>query len=160
MTRLTTDPIALWRAIETAGSIQNYVDAQLREHGWLIERRDTDSMSKSQLEAYKKQLKQEAVEKRRLNKDAWLAYKSRHIVHLGEGVYWNDGDDYDKWDLENAEERAAENNLPPFDKPAQLAEALGLTVAITDKNGAGELKISYRTLEQLDDLVRRLRGGF
>lgn len=40
-----------------------------------------------------------------------------------------------------------------------LAEALGLTVAIADKNGAGELKISYRTLEQLDDLVRRLRGG-
>ena len=41
-----------------------------------------------------------------------------------------------------------------------LAEALGLAVTITDKNGAGELKISYRTLEQLDDLARRLRGGF
>jgi ParB family chromosome partitioning protein len=40
-----------------------------------------------------------------------------------------------------------------------LADALGLTVNITDKNGQGELKISYRTLEQLDDLVRRLRGG-
>ncbi|GAM97287.1 chromosome (plasmid) partitioning protein ParB [alpha proteobacterium U9-1i] len=40
-----------------------------------------------------------------------------------------------------------------------LGEALGLTVMIADKGGAGELKISYRTLEQLDDLVRRLRGG-
>jgi ParB family transcriptional regulator, chromosome partitioning protein len=40
-----------------------------------------------------------------------------------------------------------------------LAEALGLSVAISDKNGAGELRISYRTLEQLDDLCRRLRGG-
>ncbi len=43
---------------------------------------------------------------------------------------------------------------------SSLSEALGLTVAITDKNGAGELKISYRTLEQLDDLCRRLRGSF
>jgi ParB family transcriptional regulator, chromosome partitioning protein len=41
-----------------------------------------------------------------------------------------------------------------------LSDALGLGVTISDKNGAGELKISYRTLEQLDDLVRRLRSGF
>ena len=40
-----------------------------------------------------------------------------------------------------------------------LGEALGLNVVISDKGGAGELKISYRTLEQLDDLVRRLRSG-
>ena len=40
-----------------------------------------------------------------------------------------------------------------------LADALGLTVTITDRNGAGEVKISYRTLEQLDDVARRLRGG-
>ena len=40
-----------------------------------------------------------------------------------------------------------------------LAEALGLTVTITDKAGSGDVKISYRTLEQLDDIVRRLRGG-
>lgn len=39
-----------------------------------------------------------------------------------------------------------------------LSNALGLEVSISDKNGAGELKISYKTLEQLDDLCRRLRG--
>jgi len=37
-----------------------------------------------------------------------------------------------------------------------LAEALGLDVSIVDRGGAGELKISYATLEQLDDLCRRL----
>lgn len=37
-----------------------------------------------------------------------------------------------------------------------LAEVLGLTVQIADRGGAGELKISYKTLEQLDDLCRRL----
>ncbi|HVY86308.1 MAG TPA: ParB/RepB/Spo0J family partition protein [Caulobacterales bacterium] len=42
-----------------------------------------------------------------------------------------------------------------------LSEALGLVVSITDKAGqGGEVKISYRTLEQLDDVIRRLRGGF
>jgi ParB family chromosome partitioning protein len=37
-----------------------------------------------------------------------------------------------------------------------LAETLGLTVVIDDHNGAGTLSISYKTLEQLDDLCRRL----
>jgi ParB family chromosome partitioning protein len=37
-----------------------------------------------------------------------------------------------------------------------LAEVLGLKVEILDRNGAGELKIAYATLEQLDDLCRRL----
>jgi len=42
-----------------------------------------------------------------------------------------------------------------------LSEALGLTVTITGKGDQpGELRISYRTLAQLDDIARRLRGGF
>jgi ParB family chromosome partitioning protein len=40
-----------------------------------------------------------------------------------------------------------------------LSNALGLEVTITDKNGAGDIKVSYKTLEQLDDLCRRLRGA-
>jgi len=41
-----------------------------------------------------------------------------------------------------------------------LSNALGLIVTIADKAGAGEVKIAYKTLEQLDDVIRRLRGGF
>jgi ParB family chromosome partitioning protein len=41
-----------------------------------------------------------------------------------------------------------------------LSNALGLEVTIADKNGAGEVKVAYKTLEQLDDVIRRLRGGF
>jgi ParB family transcriptional regulator, chromosome partitioning protein len=37
-----------------------------------------------------------------------------------------------------------------------IAEVLGLDVQIIDRGGAGELKITYETLEQLDDLCRRL----
>lgn len=37
-----------------------------------------------------------------------------------------------------------------------LADALGLKVSLSDKGGKGELSLSYRNLEQLDDLCRRL----
>lgn len=39
---------------------------------------------------------------------------------------------------------------------ADLMRTLGLIVDIRDKNGAGELRIKYRDLEQLDDVCRRL----
>jgi len=43
---------------------------------------------------------------------------------------------------------------------ASLSNALGLDVVIAEKGSAGEVKITYKTLEQLDDVIRRLRGGF
>ncbi len=39
---------------------------------------------------------------------------------------------------------------------SDLSEALGLMVEIRDAGGAGEVRIAYQTLEQLDDLCRRL----
>jgi ParB family chromosome partitioning protein len=38
-----------------------------------------------------------------------------------------------------------------------LADVTGLKVAISHRGGGGEVKIAYRSLEQLDDLCRRLR---
>lgn len=129
MARQRTDLVTLWRNIEHAGGIDAYVNGQLREHGYIVERKDPADMSKRQLAQYKLQLRKEAEEIRRLKREAWAAYKSSHISHLGEGIYWNDFDDSDKWDIENAEERAAENQLPPIDNPAQLATLLGLSIA-------------------------------
>ncbi|WP_018701034.1 ParB/RepB/Spo0J family partition protein [Amorphus coralli] len=41
----------------------------------------------------------------------------------------------------------------------RLSSALGLTVTITHRaSGAGELKVRYRTLEQLDEVIRRLEA--
>jgi hypothetical protein len=127
MTR-TTDLVSLWRTISGAGGVAAYVQAQLTERGFLVERREADGMSDRELKAYKESLRKEAEERRKLRKEAWLAYRANHIVHLGEGVHWQDDGGPDKWDLPNAEERAAENELPPLDTPQQLAEALGLTV--------------------------------
>lgn len=66
--------------------------------------------------------------------------------------------------------RAAEGPKPAKPKPAgtvegsadvvalqqDLADALGLSVQLNDKNGKGELTVRYGSLEQLDDLCRRL----
>ncbi|HUZ13157.1 MAG TPA: ParB/RepB/Spo0J family partition protein [Caulobacteraceae bacterium] len=42
---------------------------------------------------------------------------------------------------------------------SDLGEVLGLEVEIRDAGGAGEVRIRYRTLEQLDDVCRRLTRG-
>jgi ParB family chromosome partitioning protein len=39
---------------------------------------------------------------------------------------------------------------------ADLEDVLGLKVQIRDRDGVGEIRIAYRTLEQLDDLCRLL----
>jgi RNA-directed DNA polymerase len=128
MAKQTTDYESLWRSIEQAGNINSYIESQLRELGYLVERRDTDGMSKRKLADYKKSLKAEAEEKRRLKRQVWKAYQTKHIVHLGEGVYWNDLNNFDRWDLDEPEKRASENELPPLDKPSDLAEMLNLSI--------------------------------
>jgi hypothetical protein len=128
MTTARTSPAELWRAISAAGGPRAFIDAQLKERGFLVERRDADAMTDREKDRYKKELKAEAAERKRLNKDAWAAYKTAHIVHLGDGVFWTDARTPDKWDTPNSEERAAENELPPLDTPQQLADALGVTL--------------------------------
>lgn len=128
MAKQTRDPAVLWREIELAGSIDAYVKKQLEELGYVLDATPTDDMSKKEYAEYKKRLKAEAAEKKRIKKEVWKAYRSTHIVHLGDGVFWNDFTDFDKWDLENSEKRSAENELPAIDSPQQLAEKLSLTV--------------------------------
>jgi len=123
------DPMTLWRLIVQAGGMKAYIDAQLRERGFLVTRRDADEMSDREKDTYKKALKLEVEERRKLRRETWGAYKANHIVHLGEGVFWNDELGHDKWDTPNSEERAAENELPALDKPDQLAESLGVSIA-------------------------------
>ena len=65
-----------------------------------------------------------------------------------------------------ARKRRQERGLYSADTAAlqqDLADALGLDVQLKDRGGKGELTVKYATLEQLDDLCRRLmrsdRGG-
>jgi ParB family chromosome partitioning protein len=63
-------------------------------------------------------------------------------------------------------EGRAHPSAPPIEKDSDtrelernLSNALGLAVTIVDRNGQGEVRVSYKTLEQLDDVARRLSGG-
>ena len=38
----------------------------------------------------------------------------------------------------------------------RLSDALGLTVSIEQRGAGGELRVRYRNLEQLDEVIRRL----
>src|SRR5436853_6777776 len=40
-----TDLLTLWRNILQAGGVQTYIEAQLRDRGYLVERRETDQTS-------------------------------------------------------------------------------------------------------------------
>ena len=61
MARQRIDLETMCRGIEQAGSVDAYVDSQLRERGFLVERRATDNMSKRELARYKKELKEEDI---------------------------------------------------------------------------------------------------
>ena len=123
------DPLALWRQITAAGGVTAYTNAKLQEGGFLVARKAADEeLSDRERDQYKKALKAEAAERKRLRKETWAAYKAAHVVHLGEGVFWTDDPAPDKWDTPNGDERAADNELPALDTPEQLAAALGVTV--------------------------------
>jgi RNA-directed DNA polymerase len=128
MSATTTDLAGLWRSISAAGSVDAYVQSQLREHGFVVKRRETDKMSKRELERYKRELKAEAAETRRLKKLGWQAYRSAHIVHLGEGIFYNDAATFDAFDLAEPEARAADNELPELAGPDDLAAALDIDI--------------------------------
>ncbi|MEZ4472564.1 MAG: reverse transcriptase family protein [bacterium] len=126
---LVTQWVELWGAIARAGGIDAYITTRLTEQGFLVKRRATDGMSAAELKRYKAELKREAAERRKLKSEAWQAYRASHVVHLGDGIFFNDDLDFDAFDLPEPEARAAENELPKLDKPQQVADALGMTLA-------------------------------
>jgi len=62
----------------------------------------------------------------------------------------------DKGRPAKASKRALPKDTDTLALENDLAEVLGMWVEIADRGGVGELKIRYETLEQLDDLCRRL----
>jgi RNA-directed DNA polymerase len=119
---------ALWKAIEQAGSREAWVQRELEARGLLVTRRVGAELSEAELGRYKRELQREAAERRTLQREAWAAYRATHVVHLGEGVFWNDAADADQFDLPEPEARASDNELPRLDQPADLARALGMSV--------------------------------
>ncbi len=118
----------LWQDIEQAGGRYQYVQQQLVKQGFIVDRQPVDNMSPKERERYKKLLKKEAAEEKKLKKAAWEAYKAHHIVYLGRHIYWSDDTSADKWDVKDANNRLIENKLPLIIKPYELAAALKLSM--------------------------------
>ena len=121
-------PTELWAEIRSAGSRSRWVDATLQASGFAVASQDADKLSKKELAEYKRSLKAQAAERRRLNGLAWRAYHATHIVHLGDQIYWNDEDDADKYDHPKADERRKQNRLPEIPNVDSLAEHLGVDI--------------------------------
>jgi len=153
--------MGLWEDIVSAGGTDAYINAELKKHGFLVKRGDTAEMSARELEEYKKTLKREAAERRELRKRVWQVYKETHLIHLGEGIFWNDDLDQDRFDLPDAETRAAANELPRLDSPAELAAVLKITIPqlrqLTFHRDAAK-KINYRrfTIPKRDGSERNI----
>ncbi|WP_201511674.1 reverse transcriptase family protein [Psychrobacter alimentarius] len=118
----------LWQDIEDAGGRYQYIQQQMIQHGFMVERKPIDDMTPKERERYKKALKKEAAEEKNLKKMAWQAYKAQHIVYLGRHIYWSDDTSIDKWDIKDASNRLIENKLPLINKHTQLADAVNLSV--------------------------------
>ncbi len=80
-------------------------------------------------------------------------------VRQAEALAKSSGKPKAKSDAERSSGRAGGGDLKSADTVAleqDLEEMLGLSVSIEDRNGRGELRVQYTTLEQLDDICRRL----
>jgi ParB family chromosome partitioning protein len=78
------------------------------------------------------------------------------IIRLGLSVRQAEGLNREKSSrAKTAREKDADTRALERD----LSQKLGLKVEISDKNGAGTVTISYKTLEQLDEISRRLSRG-
>lgn len=77
-----------------------------------------------------------------LRSNLWAAFKFENVSFLGKGIFWNDDIQWrsskndhaqkagnDVFDIYNREKRLKDNELPNFNTPKELAEALGLSVS-------------------------------
>jgi ParB family chromosome partitioning protein len=64
--------------------------------------------------------------------------------------------DEGKLETKAAPKAKAQPNADTLSLEQDLQEALGLNVKLDDKGGKGELRLSYASLEQLDELCRKL----
>ncbi len=114
--------------IDEAGGIEKWVQARLTALGVYVAE-DPSTLTDAQKKTYKERKKAEAVEKKRLRREAWEAYHATHINHLGSAVFFNDLVDIDRFDIERREDRAKDLGLPDWSNPQKLATALGVSIS-------------------------------
>jgi hypothetical protein len=127
--RTHEERVSRWKAITDAGGIDKWVQAELAAKGLSTQGLDPAKLKESEKAGYKEKKKAEAQARRELKRAAWEAYRATHIVHLGQGVHWDDKVDHDKLDLPDRPERLRQLGLPDLETVDKLAEALSMNVS-------------------------------
>ena len=117
-----------WSAIEEAGNIRNWVDAELERRGLRDPGVDTSKLSDKNKKAFKAKREEERKVRRELKAKAWYVYRQHHLVHVGVGVWYHDTADIDRWDIADLDGRRQLNELPELKNVHDLAKALGLPI--------------------------------
>ncbi|MCU0654455.1 MAG: reverse transcriptase family protein [Polyangiaceae bacterium] len=125
--KLIAERTERWKAIEAAGGVPSWVNAELKARGLLVEETNPSALSDKARGQFKERKKAEATERRALKKLAWEAYTATHITHLGAGIFWSDEEKADAFDHAQRDARAQALKLE-VTSVKQLAEALGLTI--------------------------------
>ncbi len=112
-----------WADVAAAGGIREWVDAQIAKQG-LADPGGTAAMNDAEKKLYKARREEERRIRRELYKQAWLAYKRSHVVHLGAGVWWHDTADVDRFDADDPEKKRQDNALPAVNDVNAFAKAL------------------------------------
>ena len=131
----------LWSKVQAAGGMRPYVEGKLKAEGLEMPPEATGKKKKKKEKAKKKskeEQKREAEQKarwekgrevrNRLWKDVFDSYQALHLVHLGDSVFYTEKPKADPTEPEDRIERLTRREIPDFESPLQLAEAIGLTV--------------------------------
>lgn len=124
---MTEPALVQWADVAAAGGIREWVDAELRRQG-LLDDGETSQLTDEQRKQYKARREEERRVRRELHSRAWSAYRRAHLVHVGQGVFYHDTADIDRFDIDDPPRRRQENCLPELKDADALAAALGLTI--------------------------------
>jgi hypothetical protein len=118
----------LWKVVQEVGGISSYLRKEIEGLEFSTIGRDPTQMNAKQKAQYKEDKRKESEFRRALKKQIWQAYREVHLVHLGEGIFYNDLVDADRFDIEKREQRLADNDLPKLETIEQLAAFFDLSI--------------------------------
>jgi len=130
-----TDPpsaertLSPWPEINEAGGIDPWIVAELQARGLWEEGVDTTTLSDRDRKKYKARREEERRVRKQLRRHAWAEYRRHNLVHIGEGVFYHDTADVDRFDIADPEARRQDNALPVLPNVTALAGALELSVS-------------------------------
>lgn len=119
----------LWEEIEQNGGVEIYIQKALAVRNITVRPRQSIlKMSPKELESYVADREAEDKVRRELMPGIWEAYKSTHVVELGDGVFWQDTVGVDFFDPYKRSERIEDNALPKIETVGELIKCFSTVV--------------------------------